>query len=46
MAALQWLQKNNPFYTDLQIDFDALRCYPAGDDFVEGLSTVTVDTGE
>ena len=47
LTALQWLKLNNPFYADLQIDFDALRCYPAnGDDFVEGLSTVTVETGE
>ena len=47
LTALQWLQKNNPFYTDLEIDFEALLHYPANsEDFVEGLNTVTVETGE
>ena len=47
LKALQWLKLNNPFYTDLEIDFEALLHYPANsEDFVEGLSTVTVETGE
>ena len=47
LAALRWLKKNNPFYEDLEIDFEALKAYPSNDnDFVEGLCTMesaTVD---
>ena len=47
LAALQWLQNNNPFYEDLEIDFEALLNYPPNsEDFVEELSTVTVETAE
>ena len=47
MAALEWLQSNNPYYTDLEIDFEALLTYPDNsEDLLEGLHTVTVETGE
>ena len=47
LKALQWLKLNNVYYEDLEIDFEALLHYPANsDDFVEGLSTITVETGE
>ena len=37
---------NNPFYQDLEIDFDNLAAYPDNDtDYVEGLHTVTVEAG-
>ena len=47
MAALQWLQSNNPYYTDLQIDFETLLTYPDNsEDLLQGLHTVTVETGK
>lgn len=47
MAALQCLQKTCPYFMDLEIDRAALLSYPDNDDdFVEGLNTVIVATGE
>ena len=47
MAALEWLQSNNPYYTDLEIYFEALLTYPDNsEDLLDGLHTVTVETGE
>ena len=45
LAALQWLIENNPYFMDLEIDFEALNHYPDNnDDFVEGLNSVVVET--
>ena len=47
LRALEWLQRNNPYYADLEIDFEALQAYPINDqDYVEGLSSVTVNASE
>ena len=41
LAALEWLQSNNPFYADLDIDFDALNQYPNNsNDYVEGIDVI------
>ena len=38
---------NNPYFQDLEIDFDNLAAYPDNDeDYVEGLNTIIVETGE
>ena len=47
LRALQWLIKNNPYYMDLEIDFDALSSYPQNDtDYVEGLTTIETKEDE
>ena len=41
LAALQWLVENNPFYEDLEINFDALHRYPNdSEEFVTGLQVI------
>ena len=41
LRALEWLKKNNEFYRDIEIDFEALQAYPSNDtDYVEGLNTM------
>ena len=41
LSALKWLIDNNPFYEDLDIDFEALNKYPANyTDNVQGLETI------
>ena len=45
LAALQCLIRINPYFMDLEIDFEALLAYPDNDtDYVEGLNTVVVET--
>ena len=47
LAAIQWLIENNPYYMDLEIDYDALMAYPDNsEDYVQGLNTVVTNPGE